>query len=199
MAVTMLDDDTRRFGRLLHYAGVLIAVLCASVGYTLAYAPIEQSTSETEMRIDELLLSVQNGPMIREHHHRVLVELNAVKKRIAEVKRRVPPEPDAGEFLKEVTRLAGEEQLSLNNFHPEKPAVRDGYAELEVTLHGDGSFASICSFFDRLAKLKRLSKVKSLTLSASNGSNEYPMEATLIIYYGLKGKDVESGKGARRG
>ena len=32
MAQHVLDDDLRRFGRLLHYGGVLVTVVCATVG-----------------------------------------------------------------------------------------------------------------------------------------------------------------------
>jgi hypothetical protein len=70
---------------------------------------------------------------------------------------------------------------------------------MEVTLKGTGSFASICSFVDRLAKLRRLSKVKNLTLSAGDDSNNYPMTATLVIYFGLQGKDSQSAQGGHRG
>jgi hypothetical protein len=63
---------------------------------------------------------------------------------------------------------------------------------MEVTLKGQGSFASICSFVDQLARLKRLSKVKNLTLSASDSPSEYPMTATLVIYFALQGKDAPS-------
>ena len=65
---------------------------------------------------------------------------------------------------------------------------------MQVTLKGAGSYASICRFMDRLSKLKRLSKVKDLSLSAGGDTNEYPMTATLVIYFGLRGKEAEPAK-----
>ena len=65
---------------------------------------------------------------------------------------------------------------------------------MQVTVKGSGSYASICRFVDRLAKLKRLSKVNDLTVSAEGNADEYPMTATLVIYFGLQGKGLESGK-----
>lgn len=195
----VIDDETRRFGRLLHYAGVLATAISATAGYSLIHAPTLHAVAERSARIEELTLSLRNGPVVREQHQKVSEKLLEVTTRIAEVRQRVPPDASSGEFLKEVTKLASAVQLAINDFSPGKPQNKNGYAEMEVTLKGTGSFASICSFVDRLAKLRRLSKVKNLTLSAGDDSNNYPMTATLVIYFGLQSKDSQSVQGGHRG
>jgi hypothetical protein len=71
---------------------------------------------------------------------------------------------------------------------------------MEVMLDGKGSFASICAFFDRLSKIKRLSKVKDIAISAHGQSDDYPMKATLIIYFGLHSDRAKTArKGVARG
>src|SRR5262245_26817647 len=193
MAQRVLDSDLRRFGRLLHYGGVLITVLCATAGYSLLHAPTVRDIFDTSTRIEEVMLSVENAPLIREQHAKISTKLAEVERQIEDVQGRVPNEADAGQFLKEVTRIANEEKLTIKNFQPEKPADKTGYSELEVTLKGEGTFASICSFFDRLNKLSRLSKVKGLTVTSADNKTEYPMTVTLVIYFGIKGAaDTES-------
>jgi Tfp pilus assembly protein PilO len=155
--------------------------------------------TERASRIEELTLSLQNAPVVREQHQKVSNKLREVATRIADVQQRVPPDANAGEFLKQVTQLASAENVAIKDFSPGQPQSKGSYAEMEVTLSGSGSFASICSFVDRLARLKRLSKVKNLTLSASDDPNNYPMTATLVIYFGLKGKDVQATEEGRRG
>ena len=195
----VIDDETRRFGRVLHYAGLLATVVCATAAYSLLNAPAARATSDTSMQIQSVLLSVQNAPIIRQQHRKVAETLQNVTTRIAEVQRRVPKDADAGEFLKQISKIASSERLAIKDFHPEKPSSKDGYAEMHVTLKGQGSFASICTFVDRLNKLTRLSKVKDLTLSAADGAIDYPMTATLVIYFGLRGKDAPSPREERRG
>jgi len=199
MSVHVIDDETRRFGRLLHYAGMLATVLCAGVGYSFLHAPAIEAIANTSTRIEELTLSAQNAPVIREQHRKASDKLREVTTRIANVQRRVPRDANAGEFLKEVTQLASSEQLAIKGFQPEKPENKAGYAEMRVTLSGAGSFASICTFVDRLTKLTRLSKVRDLTLSASDTGTEYPMTATLVIFFGLRGDDPEPAEEGRRG
>jgi Tfp pilus assembly protein PilO len=190
----VIDEELRRFGRLLHYAGVLATVICAAAGYSLVHAPSIDAVADTSARIQELSLLIENAPIMREQHQKVSRTLNQVTATIADIQRRVPRDADAGEFLKEVTRLASAESLAIKDFTPDKAVNRNGYAEMQVTLKGNGSYASICRFVDRLAKLKRLSKVKDLTVSAEGNANEYPMTATLVIYFGLRGKDTPATK-----
>jgi Tfp pilus assembly protein PilO len=153
---------------------------------------------DTSALIDELKQSVQNAPVIRREHERASQYLQSVTKRLDALHQRVPADAEAGEFLRQVTQIATEQHVAISNFQPERTADKDGYAEMEVTLTGKGSFESICSFFDRLGKLPRLSKVKNLTLSAGNTPNEYPMKATLLIYFGLQ-DDAAPRKEVRRG
>jgi Tfp pilus assembly protein PilO len=195
----IIDDETRRFGRLLHYAGLLLTALCAMLGYSLLHAPTRHDIADTMVRIEEVLLSVQNAPIIHEHHRKVSETLSDVSTRIAEVQRRVPQDADAGAFLKEVTQIANAEQLAIKDFQPGTPSSQKGYAEMQVTLNGQGGFASICTFLERLDKLQRLSKVQDLTLSATDDATDYPMSATLIIYFSLQGADAKPVQEDRRG
>ena len=195
----VIDEDTKRFGRLLHYAGVLATVICTTVGYSFLHAPAVHEIAETSAKIDDLLASVRNGPVTREHHRIAVEKLHEVTTRIANLQRRVPQDADAGSFLKEVTKLAKGDKLDIKDFHPEKPEVKTGYAEMQVTLKGQGSFGSVCSFIDQLTKLTRLSKIKDLTLTVGESATEYPMTATLVIYFGLRGNDEASAQEGRSG
>jgi Tfp pilus assembly protein PilO len=197
--VHIIDENTRRFGRILHYAGVLATVVCATFGYSFLHAPAIHGIADTSAQIDDLLASVRNGPVMRQHHRLAVRKLHEVTTRIENLQRRVPRDAEAGTFLKEVSQLASAGQLAIKDFHPEKPEVKTGYGEMQVTLKGQGSFASVCTFVDQLTKLTRLSKIKELTLSVGENPTEYPMTATLVIYFGLRGNAEASVQEGRSG
>lgn len=190
--MVIFDEEMRRFGRLLHLAGLLATVLGAAAGYSLVHAPSIDEIASTSAQIVELELLIQNAPILRKEHRRVSEKVAEVTTRIAKVQRRVPRDADAGEFLKQVTQLASDEHFAIKDFTPSKPQSRNGYEEMQVTLKGSGSYASICRFMDRLSKLQRLSKVKDLSVSAGGDAGEYPMTATLVIYFGLRGKEARA-------
>jgi Tfp pilus assembly protein PilO len=197
--VHAIDPETRRFGRLLHYAGLLITVVTTAVGYSYLHVPAVREIAETSARIDDLLLSVQNARAMREQHRIESEKLNNVTQRIANLQRRVPREANHGEFLTEVSKLASSGLLSIKDFQPGKPEAKAGYSEMQVTLRGQGTFGGICAFLDRLTKLTRLSKLKDLTVSATDDGSQYPMTATLVIYFGLRGKDATTAQEGRSG
>jgi len=186
MSSLVLDKETLQFGRLLHYAGFAIALIVGTIGYAQLYTPIEENILNVEMKIDELTQSKQNAAAIYSAHERLSNRLQGIATRYAELRRRVPTNAEAGGFLKYVSEIAQDEKLTIFNFQPANSVESEGYTTMEVMLNGKGSFASICAFFDRLAKVKRLSKVKDITISVDRQSDEYPMKATLIIYFGLQ-------------
>ena len=169
-------------------------VVCTSAGYSLLHVPAVHSIADTEAKIDELLLSVKNEQVIRDQHRITAAKLRDVTTQIANIQRRVPKEADAATFMNQLTQLAGAENLAIKEYHPEKPEKKNGYAEMKVTLKGQGSFGSICTFVDQLNKLARLSKVSELSLTSEGSETEYPMTATLVIYFGLRGDDAESAR-----
>src|SRR3954454_16634348 len=90
--VYVIDSESRRFGRLLHYAGLLITVVLTTIGYSYLHAPAVREITETSARIDDLLLSVRNAPAMREQHRAESIKLDKVTNRIANLQRRVPRE-----------------------------------------------------------------------------------------------------------
>jgi len=195
----ILDDEIRRFGRILHYAGVLATVVGMAASYSLWHVPLLAETDRTAERIQELTLSVQNARAIREQYEKVSARLATAKAQIATVKQRVPQEAEPGQFVDEVSRIAIEESLDIKDYANATPIVHEGYTQMEVTLTGRGNYAAVCTFLDRLASMKRLSKLQNLTLTASGSATEYPLTATLIIYFGLRGTDENEAQEVKRG
>ena len=194
MNAHVFDDETLRFGRLLHYAGLAVVLICGAAGYSWLYTPAEAGIHETLMRIDELELSRQNAESIRREHARLSNRLQDIEARYAALEQRVPPNAEAGSFLKHVSKIAREEHLDIRNFQPAQSVEGEGFAAMEVMLDGKGSFESICSFFARLAKIERLSKVKDLSVTVDPAANGYPMKATIVIYFGLKADGAEASR-----
>lgn len=200
MSSPVIDDELLRFGRLLHYAGLAIVLVVGAVVYNLFYAPAERVMLAAEMKIDAIAVSSRNAPVIRREHERLSRQLKEIEVRYAALEARVPLNAEAGSFLKHISEIAQQEQLAISNFQPAQSVQGNGYAAMEVMLDGQGSFKSICAFFDRLSKLQRLSKVKDLTISVDPQSDVYPMKATIVIYFGLEvdsmaSTDWEVGRG----
>jgi Tfp pilus assembly protein PilO len=167
-----VDHETLRFGRLLHYAGLALVLVVGATAFSWFYSPVEAQIIDTEMQIEERVVMGRNAPAIRQEHTRLARQLEDIEARYAALEARVPLNAEAGGFLKHVSEIAHEERLEISNFQPAQSLHGNGYTAMEVMLDGKGSFRSICSFFQRLAKIQRLSKVKDLSLSVDPDSND---------------------------
>lgn len=196
MSSPALDAETLRFGRLLHYAGLAIVLVVGVTAYHWFYAPMEADLFDTKMKIDELAVSGENAVAIRREHARLSSHLQEIEARYSALEQRVPLNAEAGSFLRHVSEIAQEEKLVITNFQPAQSVQGDGYTAMEVMLDGRGSFKSICSFFERLSKIQRLSKVKDVTVSVDPQSDDYPMKATIVIYFGLQGDSLDGEQAA---
>lgn len=200
MSSPVIDDELLRIGRLLHYAGLAIVLVVGATAYNWFYAPVERVMLDAQMKIDALAISSRNAPVIRHEHERLSSHLQEIEARYAAIESRVPLNAEAGNFLKQISEIARQEQLEISSFQPAQSIQGNGYAAMEVMLDGKGNYKSICAFFDRLSKLQRLSKVKDLTISVDPQSDIYPMKATIVIYFGLQVDDLAPAEGeVRRG
>mgnify|MGYP001224270304 CR=1 FL=1 len=200
MSSAVFDPQTLQFGRLLHYAGMAVVLICGAAAYHWLYTPVHANVFEAQVQLDELAQSGRNADAIRREHARLSSRLEEIEGRYAALQRRVPIGAEAGAFLKDVSQIAQEEQLEIGNFQPANSVEGEGYMAMEVMLDGEGSFAAICSFFDRLSKIQRLSKVRRLSVKVDPHLETYPMQATIVIYFGLKAQRADAGqKGAGRG
>jgi Tfp pilus assembly protein PilO len=192
MSSAVFNPEMLQFGRLLHYAGLAVVLVAGGATYNWFYVPVETRILDTEMKIEELSTARQNAVAIRKKYASLSDQLKDIQARYAALERRVPVNAEAGNFLKHVSEIAGEEKLVISNFQPAQSTPGDGYIAMEVMLDGKGSFQSICSFFDKLSKIQRLSKVKDLSVAADPRSDDYPMTATIVIYFGLQEEDADS-------
>jgi Tfp pilus assembly protein PilO len=195
----VLDPETRRFGWMLHCAGLVAALLIGTLFFSWIYEEAEGSIVELSADIEQLRLSVQNAPVVRKTHEELLQRLDDLKSQMATLQQRVPQIADAGKFLGDVSSIAHEENLNINEIQPDKPIVKDGFTEMEVKLTAQGDYKSICSFFHRLNDLSRLSKVKNLDVSSPGTTEKLPMTATIIIYFGLRGSAKPASEEVQRG
>lgn len=192
MSSPVVDQQTLRFGRLLHYAGLALVLIAGAIAYNWLYTPLEAAILDAQMQLEDLEIMHRNAPVIRREHTRLTQHLKDIEERYAALEARVPLSAEAGSFLKHVSEIAREEKLTISNFQPSQSIHGNGYTAMEVMLDGAGSFSSICSFFQRLSQIQRLSKVKNLSVSVDPQSDAYPMKATIVIYFGLKTEDKAS-------
>jgi Tfp pilus assembly protein PilO len=200
MSSAVIDQKTMLFGRLLHYGGLATVLVVGAIAYNTLYLPVERQILETEMEIEELAISGNNAAVIRDQHAQLTGKLHELETRYSALRERVPKNDNLRKFRDQLIDLAHKEHFGINLVQQMESVEGPSYSSITLKLDGKGSFASTCAFFSRLANFQRLSKVKDLSVTIGPHSDEYPVEATIEIYFGLVGeRAAPGGEEATRG
>ncbi len=188
MAPYIHDAETRQFGRMLHYAGILITVVGGVLVYSLLYSPMVDATVDYRNKIELVKYELKYVPEIREQHTKLAERLSDFNQRITKLRQRVPAEAGEWEFLAQITEMA--EQEGIRNPLTDMGRSDEGrdarYSHITMSLRGLGRYESLCRLLDRIRRLPRLSKVVELGLKTEfDGQEEYPIDLTLLIYFDL--------------
>ncbi len=148
--------------------GVFGLVVIGAASYFLLLSPLDTKVSQLRAQNaslnDEL---VKSRAMVADlaRARREAAELEA---KIAVLKERLPSEREMPTLYRTLSDAGTQAGLGIALFQPRQAQVRDYYAEIPITLTGEGTYHQIGEFFERLARLPRVVTVSELKLSATN-------------------------------
>jgi Tfp pilus assembly protein PilO len=191
------DNPTTRLkllGWCLHAAGLLILGAAGYAAYCLAYLPLVKQEQNCVARMAEMDGLLRESEKIRGAHARFKGSLTEVRDRASALRQRIPDKPCETEFLEQMNQAANDEGLEIRDYRRGAVTVEDAHSLLEVHVVGAGSYAEICRFLDRLARLPRISTVKKITVTSDSAAEAYPFDLTLRLYFGAQQSSEDKGK-----
>lgn len=148
--------------------GVFGLAIIAAACYFLLLAPLEAKVAQLRAQNaslgDEL---VKNRAMAADigRSRREAAELEV---KIAALKDRLPSDREMPTLYRTLSDAGTQAGLLIGLFQPRAAQVRDYYAEIPITVTGEGSYHQIGEFFERVARLPRVVTVTELKLAATN-------------------------------
>lgn len=186
----MMPSEPGRKLRLLgwatHAGGATVALAAACVLQLAAYGPLERRRASCQERSAELDRHLEEADQVRAEHGQLSQALAEMEEQARLCRQRIPEEPREAEFLAQIARAAREVGLQIRDYRPGPPITQGTHTEMEVLLSCEGTHASICGFLEQLPKLPRLSSLVKLEISSPPAGNRYPVNMTLVIYFGAK-------------
>ena len=183
MFVPEINKRLRIVAAILHALGAL-GLVAAAGSYALGIAPGFQHQRQRDTSELKRLQSLLSGASeIRHRHIELTSRLAELEQRAETMRQRIPDDPRDADFLREVSLAAEAEGLSLDDYRRGNAVDAATHSQLEIHLKTSGSYPSICGFLDRLANFPRVVKVQWMQLAASNHSQIYPLDMTLVLYF----------------
>ena len=178
------DLRLARYGRCLHVAGLVIAVVLFAVVYVPALGALWHTETRITGQIDAATRLLDSADALREEHGKLLERQAETQIRTAQLMARIPDAPQESEFLAHIARLAQQSSLSIRNFRPVATRARDRDSEVEVHLSAEGRYEGLCRFLAGLETLPRLCSVTRLSVvNEKPASGTLPVEITFVIYF----------------
>ena len=105
------------------------------------------------------------------------------------MRRRLPHEMEKDQFEQSIREAADKAGFDLEIATWNSPTPTPTHSLAEVTVHGVGSFASICQLLDEINQLARITKISQLELKTDSKPNSYPLQVTFVLVYGIGSND----------
>jgi Tfp pilus assembly protein PilO len=175
----------------IHAFGAVVMLALALGFYRGIYAPLRLETADRTARIEHVGALSAHGDAVARSHRDMrtrLAELTAVAERTRE---RMPTEHSAGEFVEQITRLAGELDLEIEQCQTGPPLLHDTHATIEVTCRLVGSFASMCRYLAAVDQLPQFATVWRLEVTRTPNPLGYPVQVTFQLYYQIDPHDKD--------
>ncbi|MCL4523023.1 MAG: type 4a pilus biogenesis protein PilO [Acidobacteria bacterium] len=158
----------------------LLAVALIAVGFFAPFSPLKEKDAELEtLQKTEKDLNAQktNLEIFQRQRAEVERDIQARQIEIENLRKIIPADKDADEFIRLMQGAAGSAGVNIRRFKALSVAARDQYFEMPFEVDVDGPFYAVSDFFDRLSKVSRIINVGDLTFksTAEGAGRKYPL------------------------
>ncbi|MDZ4685951.1 MAG: type 4a pilus biogenesis protein PilO [Planctomycetaceae bacterium] len=184
----MLDlfrsNSLSRRGLMLHGAGLGVTVALAAVAYGMFYVPLDRSQAALERTARACESFLSRNDAVQSEHADLTRHHAATEQRVTNLVRRIPETAQESEFLAELATLAQRTGFVLHDYRPGDIHPVDWHNELEIQLHTEGNYESLCRFLLGLESLDRFCRLSELGISNSpDMPQQHTSRMTLQIFF----------------
>lgn len=162
---------------------VVVAIALAGGAYWYYVLPLSDQRDGLQSEVARLKAENDRNEAFRQQQTEYLNRIQQLESQLETLRSIVPDEEATDEFMKTVFTDGSNTGTAIRTFIPKPPVVKDFYVETPFTVHLDGTYYSLLSFFDRLAHEQRIMSVSGLSLSSPEGGGmgvyKVPTSATV--------------------
>lgn len=180
------NDPNRKLTMLnwwLHGLGATVVLVVALLTWAVACRPINNGIVAGAYRVGQLDKLLKTRPRQKALYERLGKQLTEAREQAEMLNDRVPEEPQEAVFLAQVSKLANDVGLSIQDYRPGAIKRDDSHSTMRVDLICRGRYSAICKFLDGLPTLPRHSTVVRLQITSEGDQAEYSADVSLELYF----------------
>ncbi len=169
----------------VHALGLVCALIVMAVSYGAVYRPLADWHHGLATRAELVKAKLNESQTIRQQHGKTEKELRDLLASVKEVNRRAPDQPREGEFLGDISRLATNHGVQINDFRRGTVSEAQTYSSVSIHITGEATHHGLCELLEEVSQLPRLASLTRLRVSPGTSANSYPIELQYSLYYGM--------------
>lgn len=180
------QDNRRRLlwaKRLASMVAATVVALTTYVFYTSFFSPFARKYEVYEAKISMLRNTLASGEESRREQLSLQEKVRDLNSLLTNVRERIPDGPNETQFLQQVTEAAESTNVIIRAYNRGRIEELATHCQLEVRIVGEGRYEPICRFIDELSKLSRITSVEHMKIEARPGSEIYPIEMRLLLFF----------------
>ncbi len=175
----------RRYRVLLHIAGLASTLAVVLLTVELGIVPERSQQQSVDAEITAVRNFLARTDDVYNEHQQLQHLVNLTEQQFDEAITRIPATAQESEFLAQISTLARNADLTIQEFRPGSVTEHATHRELEISLAASGPYRSLCEFLGGLDGLPRLCRVQSLSVDRNVGeqSDRYPVRMSVVVYF----------------
>lgn len=165
MAKTFNDLAAPIQGAIL--AGVALILAVATFWYFVL--PLSDQKDSLDKEVTRLKAENDRNEAFRQQQTEYLNRIKQLESQLETLRSIVPDEEDTDAFMRTVFADGAATGTAVRTFIPKPPETKDYYVATPFSVHLDGTYYSLLSFFDRLAHEQRITSVSGLSMGTPEG------------------------------
>ncbi|MEO1497072.1 MAG: type 4a pilus biogenesis protein PilO [Planctomycetota bacterium] len=153
--------------------------------YLSASRPITSWRADLGERTRQLQTALRDGPSLRRNHAALSEQFSGLMTRVEDVMKAMPDEPRDDEFLADISRLAIEHGVQIDDFRRGAVTENDTHAAVTVMLSVQTPYRGLCGLIHAIDELPRLAELEELRVESEAYTERYPVTLHYTLYYAL--------------
>jgi type IV pilus assembly protein PilO len=173
---------------------VLLLLAMPVAAYFFVFQPRSAQIAEARAEITSKQTKLKELEAATKSIEDLGAEIDRLREAIALVEQKLPAQRDVEIVLRDVWRLAAENNLTPKSVRTDKIVAAANYAELPIKMKIIGDFAGFYTFLQELEKLPRITRTPDMTLKKKDGDDGV-MQADMVLSIFFEGDKRQANAG----
>ncbi|MAE65614.1 MAG: hypothetical protein CMJ18_15200 [Phycisphaeraceae bacterium] len=163
---------------------ILLLLAMPAAAYFFVFEPRNVQISDARREIHQMQQKLNQLAEATRDIDDLGREIDKLADTVALFEQKLPAQREVEVILQQVSELATKHQLTPKSFRTDKAVTNSQYAELPIRIVITGNFDGFYSFLIDLARLRRITRIPTMTLNKRmNDEGEMEAEMLLSIFY----------------